>query len=75
VYGIFNDSERLDAVLPLCIIEKRIVLDSASANASITFWVISYFFNCGRVILCFNMIRFNNYVYRYIAIPHSNNIE
>jgi len=64
-----------DAVLPLCINEKRIVLDSASAKDSITFWVISYFFNCGRVILCFNTIRFNNYVYRYTAISHSNNVE
>ena len=39
------------AVLPLRIIEKRIDLDSVSDNASITFWVISYFFNSGRVIL------------------------
>src|SRR3990172_6765855 len=54
--GILHFSEISEAVLPFLIIENKIALDSASANASITFCVISYFFNCGNVNLRFKYV-------------------
>src|SRR5206468_10576246 len=53
--GILHLSVSSVAVLPSFTIENKIVRDCASANASRTFWFISYFFNCDSAIFFLNI--------------------